>query len=134
MGSLSLRLRPDHGSPWRDPHFSDCIEELLAKPVNGVNAPQRPDCVAGHVRLELRNVATKYPFERSHRFPGIQPNFGDRDRSRLSCEVGDTQLGRKCQDLSGGCCAGAWSSRRIAEMAGIAAILGRSRDDPAAAN
>src|SRR6516162_5286321 len=46
MGSLSLRLRPDHGSPWRDPHFSDCIEELLAKPVNGINAPQRPDCVA----------------------------------------------------------------------------------------
>ena len=43
----SLRLRPDHGSPWRDPHFSDCIEELLAKPVNGINAPQRPDCVAG---------------------------------------------------------------------------------------
>jgi hypothetical protein len=52
----------------------------------------RPDCLAGHVRLELRNVGTKYPFERSHRFPGIQPNFGDRDRSRLSCEVGDTQL------------------------------------------
>ncbi len=30
----------------------------------------RPDCVAGHVRLELRNVGAKYPFERSHRFPG----------------------------------------------------------------
>jgi hypothetical protein len=41
---------------------------LLAKPVNGINAPQRPDCVAGHVRLELRNVTAKYAFERSYRF------------------------------------------------------------------
>jgi hypothetical protein len=46
-----------------------------------------------HMRLELRNVGTKYPFERSRRFPAIQPNSGDGDRSRLSCEVGDTQLG-----------------------------------------
>jgi hypothetical protein len=37
--------------------------------VNGINAPQRPDCVAGHVGLELRNVDAKYPFERSNRFP-----------------------------------------------------------------
>jgi hypothetical protein len=36
----------------------------------------------GHVGLELRNVGTKYPFERSHRFLGIGPNFGDGDRSR----------------------------------------------------
>jgi hypothetical protein len=28
---------------------------LLAKPVNGINAPQRPDCVAGVIGLELRN-------------------------------------------------------------------------------
>jgi hypothetical protein len=42
--------------------------------MNGIDAPQRPDCVAGHVRLELRNVVAKYPFERSHRFPVIQPN------------------------------------------------------------
>ena len=26
--------------------------------------------MAGHVGLELRNVVAKYPFERSHRFPG----------------------------------------------------------------
>ena len=38
-----------------------------------------------HVRLELRNVVANYPFERSHRFPGIQPNSGRRDCSRLSC-------------------------------------------------
>src|SRR5262249_42636702 len=42
----------------------------------GLNAPQRPDCVAGHVGLELRNVDANYPFERSHRFAGIQPNSG----------------------------------------------------------
>src|SRR6266511_5693304 len=50
--------------------------------------PQRPDCVAGHVRLELRNVVANYPFERSHRFAGIQPNSGRRDHSRLSCAEG----------------------------------------------
>jgi len=43
--------------------------------VNGINAPQRPDCVAGHVGLELRNVVANYPFERSHRFAGIQPKL-----------------------------------------------------------
>jgi hypothetical protein len=26
--------------------------------------------MAGHVRLELRNVGAKYPFERAHGFPG----------------------------------------------------------------
>jgi len=43
----------------------------------------RDDCVAGHVRLELRNVGANYPFERSHRFPGIKPNSGHRDYSRF---------------------------------------------------
>jgi hypothetical protein len=33
--------------------------------------PQRRDCVAGHVRLELRNVVANYLFEKPHRFPGI---------------------------------------------------------------
>jgi len=32
---------------------------LLAKPVNGINAPQRPDCVAGHVRFEVRRETGK---------------------------------------------------------------------------
>src|SRR5438309_1472969 len=31
---------------------------------------------------DLRNVGANYPFERSQRFPGIQPNFGHRDCSR----------------------------------------------------
>jgi hypothetical protein len=48
--------------------------------------------VAEVVGLELRNVGANYPFERSQRFPGIQPNSSYRDYSRLSCVVGDTQL------------------------------------------
>ena len=55
----------------------------------------RPDCVAGHVGLELSNVEANYPFERSNRFAGIQPNSAFGDYSRLSCGVGDTQLGRR---------------------------------------
>jgi hypothetical protein len=51
-----------------------------------------PYCLAGHVRLELRNVGANYPFETAHRFAGIQPNSGHRDYSRLSCGVEDTQL------------------------------------------
>jgi hypothetical protein len=49
--------------------------------------------VAGHVRFELRNVGANYLFERSHEFPGIKPNSGHRDYSRLSCGGGETQLG-----------------------------------------
>jgi hypothetical protein len=49
--------------------------------------------VAGHVRLELRNVVAKYPVERSHGFPASQPNSGHGDYSRLSCGVQETQLG-----------------------------------------
>ena len=48
----------------------------------------RPDCLAGHVGLELRNVDANYPFERSHKFAGIQPNSGHGDHSRLSCSAG----------------------------------------------
>jgi hypothetical protein len=44
-------------------------------------APPGDDCVAGHVGLELRNVGKNYPFERSRRFPEIQPNSGHRDYS-----------------------------------------------------
>ena len=58
-------------------------------------AAARDDCVAGHVRLELRNVGAKYPFERSPRFPGIQPNSGHRDYSRLSCGGGNAARGAR---------------------------------------
>jgi hypothetical protein len=33
-------------------------------------------CLAGHVRFELRNVVANYPFEKSRRFGGVQPNSG----------------------------------------------------------
>jgi hypothetical protein len=36
---------------------------------------------------DLRNVVANYPFERSHGFPGIQPNSGLGDYSPLSCDV-----------------------------------------------
>jgi hypothetical protein len=49
--------------------------------------------VAEVVGFELRNVVANYSFERSHRFAGIQPNSGHRDYSRLSCGVGQMQLG-----------------------------------------
>src|SRR5262245_36909070 len=34
---------------------------------------------------DLRNVVANYPFERSHRFAGIQPNPDLIDHSRLNC-------------------------------------------------
>src|SRR6266540_3154062 len=48
---------------------------------------------------DLRNVGAKHPFERSHRFLGIQPNSGHRDYSRLSCATGDTQLGPRAAGI-----------------------------------
>src|SRR6266567_3762072 len=48
---------------------------------------------------DLRNVAANYPFERSHRFAGIQPNASYRDYSRLSCATGDTQLGPRAAGI-----------------------------------
>ena len=53
--------------------------------------------MAEHVRLELRNVGASYPFERSHRFAGIQPNSGHTDYSRLSCSIEETQLGPRAR-------------------------------------
>src|SRR5215510_16165691 len=103
---------------------------LLAKPMNGINPPQRPDCLAGHVGLELRNVVANYPFESSRGFPGSKPNSGHRDHSRLRCSAGGTQLGP-----------GAASRGRprahvghIAELTRkLARDLCRSKDDPPAA-
>jgi hypothetical protein len=54
---------------------------------------ERPDWLAEVVGLELGDVVANYPFEKSHRFVGIQPNSGYRDYSRLSCGVGQMQLG-----------------------------------------
>ena len=86
----------------------------------------RPDCLAGHVRFELRNVVTNYPFERSHRFAGIQPNSGQGDHSRLSCSAGDTQLGAGfCRDLQLSVLHGRWPSCGVAEKARIGRDLFR---------
>jgi hypothetical protein len=38
------------------------------------NGRMETHCLAGHTRLELRNVGANYSFERSHRFVGIQAN------------------------------------------------------------
>jgi hypothetical protein len=47
--------------------------------------------VAGVVGLELRNVGANYPFEKSRRFPAIQPNLVTGDGSRLSaCQKSDS--------------------------------------------
>ena len=73
------------------------------KPASGTvrtseNDTVETDCVAGHVRFELRNVVANYPFEKSRRFGGIQPNSLHRDHSRLSCRAGGTQL-RLCANI-----------------------------------
>jgi hypothetical protein len=57
------------------------------------HGPQRPDCLAGHVRFELRNVVANYAFEKSRGFAGNQPNSGHGDHSRLSCGVTETTNG-----------------------------------------
>jgi hypothetical protein len=79
---------------------------LKAAPTPGfIPHRQRRDCVAGVGGLELRNVVANYPCERSHRFAGIQSNSGFGDYSRLSCGVGDTQLGAGfCRDLQRAFC------------------------------
>jgi hypothetical protein len=59
---------------------------------------RRPECVAGHVRFELRNVGANYPFERSHGFAGIPPNSGFGDYSRAAASgIRSSGVG---QDLS----------------------------------
>jgi hypothetical protein len=47
----------------------------------------------GHVRFELRNVVTNYPFETSRGFPGSEPNFGHGDHSRLATAPGIRSYG-----------------------------------------
>src|SRR5207244_4911435 len=59
---------------------------------SSANGWWRSDCVAGVVGLELRNVGANYPFEKSRRFPAIQPNLVTGDGSRLSCGVADTAI------------------------------------------
>src|SRR5262252_2477671 len=83
----------------------------------------------GRPYRDLRNVVANYPFEKSRRFAAIQPNFGHGDHSRLSCGVGDTQLGAGI----GGDLHGRWPACGVAEKARIGRDLFRSEDDPPAA-
>src|SRR6516225_7318089 len=102
--------------------------------MNGINAPKRPDCVAGHVRFELRNVGANYPFESSRGFPGSEPNSGHGDHSRLSCSAGHKQLGGwVLPGSSASVLHGRWPSCGVAEKARIGRDLFRSEDDPPAA-
>jgi hypothetical protein len=79
---------------------------------------------------DLRNVVAKYPFERSHRFPEIQPNSRDGDYSRLSCGVRETQL-RPNARISAGMLARALVNRSEGRNC---RDFCRSKDDAAAAN
>src|SRR6266478_4471101 len=88
---------PTPGMPSRSARASPSTPDIafLARISANRTWPWGPDCVAGHVGLELRNVDANYPFERSHRFAGIQPNSGQGDHSRLSCGVGSVRRDRK---------------------------------------
>ena len=81
----------------------------------------------GRPYRDLRNVVANYPFEKSRRFAAIQPNFGHGDHSRLSCGVGDTQLGRRPGSLGRDACAGEHqpSSRGLAGRQGSSTTLFR---------
>src|SRR5215469_8269120 len=122
------------GSGWsrRRRTASACIGLLPA--IARAEHLRETDCVAGHVRFELRNVVANYPFEKSRRFGGIQPNSGPGDHSHLSCGAGDTQLeagfyrGSPASVLHG-----RWPSFGVAEKIRIGRDLFRSEDDPAAA-
>jgi hypothetical protein len=77
------------------------------------SSPLAPTKLEDLKQLELRNVTATYPFERSHTFTGTQPNSGHRDYSRLSCDVGYTQLALVPGSQQG------WL-RGLVKMAGIA--------------
>jgi len=71
-------------------HDHSCIDTLCMTIARAEHL-RETDCVAGHVRFELRNVVANYAFEKSRGFAGNQPNSGHGDHSRLSCGAGDTQ-------------------------------------------
>ena len=55
----------------RSGHARSCDLDLIGRdPEFHVAALKETDCVAGHVRLELRNVGANYPFVRSRKFRG----------------------------------------------------------------
>src|SRR5262245_60902060 len=68
-------------------------------------APRDPTAWLGMSDSNSETSGKIIPFERSPRFPGIQPNSSHGGPSRLSCAAGDTQLGP-------GSCNGGPPSRR----------------------
>jgi len=89
---LSFRLQRQFGSAGIVPRIS---EARLKRRLRGWACKTR-----------TQKCRRKFPFGRSHRFAGIQPNSGHRDYSRLSCDLGETQLGPK--DLSQACLRVRW--------------------------
>src|SRR5215211_8918161 len=87
-------------------------------------ATQRPDWLAGHVRLELRNVVAKYPFERSRRSSPRSAEFWPRRLFAFELRGWRYAARASRARTSAGCLRGCWST---AETAGIAAIWVRRR-------
>ena len=85
-GPASFIPGPKSASPSRTRGGSRVPEWGPLGSVRGALSNERP-------YRDLRNVVAKYPLERSHGFPRIQPNSVHRDYSRLRCGVGETQLG-----------------------------------------
>src|SRR6516162_7927697 len=71
--------------------------------------PERTDCLAGHVRFELRNVVANYAFEKSRRFAGNQRILATETIRVQAATVGGAARAQ-CQDLG-----------RMLPLAGIAA-------------
>jgi hypothetical protein len=92
LSSPNEAIAPEASLPLRGhrrPAFFERVSQLLkdadvlipARVLEACRQAQGEFLIGGprHVRLELRNVVAKYPFESSHRFPRIQPNSGHRD-------------------------------------------------------
>src|SRR6266567_4363066 len=94
LGPASFIRGPKSASPSNTRGGSRVPEWGPLGSVRGALSNERP-------YRDLRNVGKNYPFERSRRFPGIKPNSGHRDYSRLSCGGGRTQLGPSAGDLRG---------------------------------
>src|SRR6516165_387624 len=130
-GALDRRLvrqRFEQRWPLEHPtvHLNVFLGHAGGREAGHSNIPQRPHCLAGHVRLELRNVVANYPFESSRGFPGSEPNSGHGDHSRLSCSSGLGSAGLFSKRSA------RWPSCGVAEKARIGDLF-RSEDDPPAA-
>ena len=88
-------------------------------------------CLAGHVRLELRNAVANYLFESLHRFAGVQPS-GLQHRClytapfRLQSSVAHGLLRPRGHSSSCGCClaGGGWSTIFITAVLLACTIIG----------